>query len=114
MKKFEKTAEKWIEYSNQLRKDCEEYLNQVLDKRESVCWAEDEIDEWICVTYDGGRHPEYDSNAYSTVYGVWRKEGKIVLDIEDTSEYSIERVETDELYSLCQFLEDVILPTLAD
>jgi hypothetical protein len=56
------------------------------------------------IAYDGGRHPEYASNLYSTVNGFSLVNGKIVFDIEDCSSYSEDRVTTTELTELCDYL----------
>ena len=47
-----------------------------------------------CVTYDGGNHPEYASNAFSTVYAIRKNEhyGNIGLEIDETDFYDIDRV----------------------
>lgn len=55
---------------------------------------------FFTVAYDGGRHPEYDSNAFSTVYGFGRdKNGKLYLIIEDSDEYGVDRCDSNEFVS---------------
>ena len=57
-------------------------------------------DDFICVTYDGGHHPEYATNAFSQVNAVFVKGDKLYLDIEDDDEYGIERVPSSEVITI--------------
>lgn len=64
-----------------------------------------------CVTYDGGNHPEYASNAFSTVYAVRRNEhfGNIGLEIDETDFYDIDRVvDVSELSYLAENIGEYI------
>lgn len=64
-----------------------------------------------CVTYDGGNHPEYASNAFSTVYAVRRNEhyGTIGLEIDETDFYDIDRVvDVSELSYLAENIGEYI------
>ena len=64
----------------------------------------------VCVAYDGGHHPEYASNAFDMVKGVYlkyhegRKQMLIMLDTEDDDEYYIGNIDWDEIYSVALFL----------
>ena len=58
----------------------------------------------MCVSYDGGNHPEYNSNVFSDVYSVFNKDGKIYLETEDTDEYDIDNLSTDELVGICELI----------
>ena len=62
----------------------------------------DQDDENVCVSYDGGRHPEYGSNLYSTVYSVSFNESKnrLSIETEDDDDYSVDRLSVDEVYTL--------------
>ena len=51
----------------------------------------------VYVAYDGGNHPEYNSNVFSEVKAIFKKRGKLYLDIEDDSAYPIERLDIFEL-----------------
>lgn len=65
----------------------------------------DDVDTFVCVTYDGGNHPEYASNICSMVFGVSITEkNKIELAIEDCDEYEEYRVLTDELIDVANVL----------
>jgi hypothetical protein len=68
-------------------------------------------DLYVSVTYDGGRHPEYASNAFAQVDGIYlNKKGNIVLNIEDDDEYGIENISWDELYTIAEFVYEHALP----
>ena len=67
--------------------------------------GEIEIDDnYYCVSYDGGNHPEYASNCFSRVHSVYIKGGEIYLDIEDCHEYSIDNVRDREIIELCLYI----------
>lgn len=111
MKKFQIRWDKISKQLALLREDCIAYLTEELNKEGNKngisCESDDGCD--VCVTYDGGRHPEYDSNPYSTVNAVYLKDGKIMLDTEDCDEYDIERIDTVDLFNVCNFIEDCCL-----
>lgn len=111
MKKFQIRWDKISKELALLRDDCIAYLTEELNKEENKNGISCEPDGGgsVCVTYDGGRHPEYDSNPYSTVKGVYLKDGKIMLDTEDCDEYSIDRIDTVELLGVCDFIEEYCL-----
>ena len=101
----------------QIRKRCISYLKRVLKKREGksiLLYDEDGDaidDEYVTVTYDGGRHPEYDSNAFSNVGAVYLDEkGNIMLDTDDCDEYEIDNITWDELYTLAEYVYNHALP----
>ena len=58
----------------------------------------------FCVSYDGGNHPEYNSNCFSEVRSVYIKDGEIYLNIEDSDEYSIKNVSDREIIELCLYI----------
>lgn len=95
---------------------CLAYLKRQLKKRTRIDFYDEEGDaignEYVCVTYDGGRHPEYASNAFSNVNGVYISNGKILLDTDDDCEYDIQNITWDELVNLTDYVYRVVLPTL--
>ena len=105
MKKFQDTYEKWVKLNKQLFTDSENYLKEILADRPDnyIDLLPDNtnrlLDE-VVVSYNGGRHPEYDSNCYSTVYGAFLKNDKLYLNIEDCDEYPANEVTADELFSV--------------
>lgn len=86
----------------------EAYLKKVLEEAEGKCIEIDEEESgYLCVTYDGGRHPEYDSNPFSTIHAVFLNEqGNICLDIDDCGEYGIDRINWDDVVSIAEFIYD--------
>ncbi len=58
------------------------------------------------INYARGNHPEYASNVFSTVYGVFfDKEKNIYLKTEDCDHYYIDDVTTGGLADLANFLD---------
>lgn len=101
---LEKVADSYYNLGIKLRDLCYKYLIKVLENNnESISWIE--LPEYISVCYDGGNHPEYASNAFSTVHGIKRIGAGIYLDIEDDDKYDISLITTDELYSICDFID---------
>lgn len=94
---------------NEIRKESIKYLMEVV-KENNGYFDLTEHDDFglVCVTYDGGNHPEYASNAFSTVQVVKLDEDKLVLETEDTDWYDTEDVETFELYGVACFINMII------
>lgn len=107
-KNFQLVANEYFNVQGKLRKACLRYLKSTLKKNGGRIDFDEDEDGSISVPYDGGNHPEYASNLYSVVNSVYfNKRGEIVLDIEDDSEYYLDNVETDYLYDLCDFIDNV-------
>lgn len=105
MEKFEKTAKKLLKILPQLREECVEFLtNKLRENNNKLSWDCCEIGEFVSVCYDGGRHPEYASNVFSSVEGVFIEDDKIYLNIEDDSKYPIDNVNTTELLDVCSYI----------
>lgn len=73
---------------------------------------DDEVGEYlgkqnICCTYDGGNHPEYDANPYSTINAIKYEDGNIFLNTEDVDGYDICNIPTDEVISIAEYLIEV-------
>lgn len=112
-KDFEKTFEKIAELNKQLREECCDYIRKVLKENGNRIdlQSEDEDYDIVCVTYDGGRHPEYDANPYSQVYSVFfnEEDNKIYLETEDCDEYGLDRVDSVmEVYGVCSLVQTII------
>ena len=112
-KNFEKTFEKVAELNKQLREECCDYLRETLKKigNRIDLRSEEEDYDTVCVTYDGGNHPEYATNPYSQVYGVFFNEAdnKIYLETEDCDEYGLDRVDSVmEVYYVCLFVQSIM------
>jgi hypothetical protein len=79
-------------------------LNELLGKESkydfNMDFVNDGITEVCMVAYDGGRHPEYNSTMYNTVYGVLKKKGKFYVNTEEDSEYPMKYLTTAEVYGV--------------
>lgn len=87
--------------------DIRDFLKGI--KGSSISFENEE--DAISVSYNGGNHPEYASNAYSIVKRVYFDEnwGKpttngIFLDIEDTDGYSVMELRTAEIVELYEYI----------
>lgn len=112
-KDFEKTFEKVEGLNKQLREECCDYLRKVLKENGNSIdlQSEDEDYDMVCVTYDGGSHPEYAANPYSQVYGIFfnEKDNEIYLNIEDSDEYCLDRVYSVlEVYDICLLVQSIM------
>ena len=105
-KAFQKTGEQVSDLLRKLRNNCINYLKRKLNEGETIDLTEMEDDcGSVCVAYDGGNHPEYASNVFSTVKSVFKKDGKIYLCTEDCDKLELDRVDTMDLYGVCDFIE---------
>lgn len=107
---FEAAFDKWEKVEKELYQESENYIKsqlEVLPNNEIV------IDYDNCtyipsVVYNGGNHPEYDSNAYSNVECVYLKDGEVYLDIEDASEYNIDNINAEALFYIAMAVKETI------
>lgn len=110
---FKKTSELYeqiLPIQNKIRKKSEEYIKRVLQEHpDGINFDDYPVANAISVNYDGGSHPEYASNCFSIVYGVYSNEkGNVVLNIEDCDEYPIENLNWDEAYTVAEYLSEYI------
>jgi len=99
-------ADIWYSISAKLTKGCKEYLIDILKVNgNKIDWHNIDLPECVTVNYDGGNHPEYASNCFSRVDSITLEDSKIYLSIEECDEYSIDRINADELYTICDFIE---------
>ena len=103
MKNFQKTSAQIDSLLKKARTECVDFLMEELKKNSDHIECT-EFEETVFISYDGGRHPEYASNTASEVESIYLKEGKIYFSIEDSDEYEIDRVPTDELLAVCEIL----------
>ena len=114
MKKFQKTMETICPLLFQLNKECVEFLNEALADNPTIDLADYEEDGGmpVCVSYDGGNHPEYASNVFSQVLLVKKNEqGDIVLETED-AEILFDNVSAMEGYGVCEVVLDWLFEQL--
>lgn len=96
---FVETGEEYIDLTKKLRNESLDYL-QTLCKENGTINMET-LDLNVAVTYDGGNHPEYASNAFSQVIDVHLDEnGNVELCTEDCDEYEVYRICEAELYGV--------------
>ena len=103
----------------EVKSECLAYIKSELEKAEDnyISFLDEDGEpiggDVVCVTYDGGRHPEYASNAFDIVRGVYlkyhegRKETLIMLDTDDDDEYYIGNIEIGEIYGVALFLYEL-------
>jgi len=116
---MKKAIELWNQITPMLKSakdECLAYIKGELEKAEDnyISFLDEDGEpiggDMVCVTYDGGKHPEYESNAFDMVKGVYlkRHEGRnetlIMLDTEDDDEYYIGNIEVGEIYGVALFL----------
>ena len=102
---FHATFHEWNDINTKLYNDCKSFLEELLAKlpNQRINLSEDND---ICVSYDGGNHPEYDSDCYNRVESVYMKDGNILLDTADADEYTIKYLTANELYDVACAVED--------
>lgn len=105
MENFEKTAQKLSTILPQLKKECIDFLTKKLrENGNKLSWDSCEIGEFVSVCYDGGNHPEYASNVFSLVEGVFIEDDDIYLNIEEDGKYPINNINTTELLDICNYI----------
>ena len=119
---MEKAIELWEKITPMMREvksECLAYIKGELEKAKDnyISFLDEDGEpiggDMVCVTYDGGRHPEYASNAFDLVRGVYlkyhegRKETLIMLDTDDDDEYYIGNIEIGEIYGVALFLYEL-------
>jgi hypothetical protein len=62
----------------------------------------------FCVTYDGGRHPEYDANPFSQIERIYLKDGKIYVETEDADGLSFDDLDVLDKQTVAECLAAVI------
>ena len=98
MDKLEQIYEVWEKVNYDLFKESKDYIKECLSKTIDNSISLDECN--ICVTYDGGNHPEYDATPYSHVERVYCENGNLYVDTEDCTHYDIENITASELYDI--------------
>jgi len=112
-KLFKKASELYdsiIETQNTIRENCEEYIKIALKENNgSIDFDDYDQDDFVSVPYDGGNHPEYASNCFSTVYGVFmHKDGYICLNTEDCDCYPLSDVDWDDVYDVAEYINELL------
>lgn len=106
MDKLEQIYEVWEKVNYDLFIESKDYIKECLSKTIDNSISLDEFN--ICVTYDGGNHPEYDATPYSHVERVYCENGNVYIDTEDCTHYDIENITASELYDIACGVEAII------
>jgi hypothetical protein len=93
-----------------IRENCEEYIKIALKENNGhIDFNDYDINEFVSVPYDGGNHPEYASNCFSVVNGVFmHKDGYICLDTEDCDCYPLSDVDWDDVYNVAEYINKLL------
>lgn len=102
----------FIAARDEMRKHCLDMLKEICNRTDSKEISLEKFKKYCCdcgmgwpvLAYDGGNHPEYASNLYSTIDGFSLVNDKIVFDIEDDPSYDEDRVTTTELIEFCDYI----------
>ena len=107
----------WAKIGRNLRKSCIDYIRGVLKGLDGEMIVldpksmdEEMQDEFQAVTvpYDGGNHPEYNSNCFSQVNAAYLKGNDIYLDIDETDEYSIDNIDIQDVENIAELVKSII------
>ena len=103
---FQETMDAWIVMNSKLYNDCKEYIINALkdEPEQQIIFDRTYNDEYVTVSYDGGNHPEYDSDCFADVYAVKLIDGEVYLDLEYNSKYSIDRINAEHLYDVADMV----------
>lgn len=107
---------KYYDAAREVRKAAIDYITKLVRKEGGRIDFDIENDsEYFSVSYDGGRHPEYDSNLYSTCHSVYLKDkgdslrSEVVLEIEETDDYPEDNISTDDLIAVADAISAHII-----
>lgn len=106
MDKLNKIYAEWEKLNYELFQESKDYIKECLSKTIDNSVSIDECN--ICVTYDGGRHPEYDANPYSHVERVYCENGNVYIDTEDCTRYDINNITAIELFYIAESVGFII------
>ena len=98
MDKLNKIYAEWQKLNDELFQESKGYIKECLSKTIDNSVSLDECN--ICVTYDGGRHPEYDATPFSHVERVYCENGNVYIDTEDCTRYDINNITASELFDI--------------
>ena len=104
--KYNELSAKWRNVTAELKTCIGKYLDKALESHENC--IEFNSDAPCSVAYDGGNHPEYASNCFSSVNSIFKKDGYICLDIEDCDEYDIDGLSIKELMDVTESVQYAI------
>ena len=112
---FKTFEQKTTEYFN-IRRDVRniglDMLKKICERTEDKSISLDKFKNYLrdvgspdfTIIYDGGNHPEYASNVFSTVDGFYIQNEIVIFDIEDDPQYDESRVSTSDIIDLCEMI----------
>lgn len=107
MEKYQKTWEEISPLINKLKEETLEFLRREVTGEIDLEEFNEDGGMSVAITYDGGNHPEYASNAFSTVTMVYlNKENNKVVIVTEDAEIDPEEVDPIELTSVCDVILD--------
>lgn len=103
-----KEREEFYEAQRKFRSELCRFIKDFLNKRGGrYYFSEDPWGYSVYISYDGGNHPEYASNCFSEVYGIFLHDERICFETEDTECYPEDYVPTIELDGVAEVLEEI-------
>lgn len=98
-------ATRYYNADRRLRNTSLKFLKKLLKEGGNIVLDSANIPEYVSVPYDGGNHPEYASNVFSTVNEIYLDlDGEIMLNIEDVDRYSVDNISTGDLYNIVDLI----------
>jgi hypothetical protein len=95
------------------RTSCMEYITEkVKENGGEIVFDTDYDAENINIMYDGGNHPEYASNCFSFLTRAYINDDSLTFEIEDSNDYDVDRVNTDDLMAIAEAIHDSVIPRL--
>ncbi len=89
-------------------------INEMLTEMGGKTEVDDDSDVFLLIAYDGGNHPEYNSNLFSQVYSVKattingyeseEKKKSFSVDIAETDDYEENRMNYDDIEQVFDFV----------
>lgn len=116
-KNYNRKAKAFNKMLGDYRKVAKDYLKSLLDEHKAILfnYGGDNQEECVNISYDGGNHPEYASNVFSELISVsLNNKGEVTFEIEDSCDYSIEDVQTLDLYDTIYSITNYILPNFKE
>lgn len=98
--KYNELSAKWGNVTAELKTCINKCLDKALESHDSCIEISSDVP--CSVAYDGGNHPEYASNCFSSVNAIFKKDGHVYLDIEDCEEYDIDSLSINELMDVTE------------
>ena len=113
LEKFNQTEKEFREWNKKMRNASLIFIKAAVKDNGDEIVYDYENDESDSVVYDGGRHPEYASNAFSNVERLHLMGDTLFVETED-ADIEEKYLSTDELWNISLTVRDNVLPRLAN